>query len=238
MLSMTSSPESWLAEHVAGKSFVDVGGLWGIVGERVTVASQNRAASLAMVDHVPPDHDLWGHFRKRVEDHHIDREIRLITADVEQPDFPAIVGRFDVVYCNGLIYHTPSPVQFLAQLRAITNACLILGSVVLADAMAMKLNLATDQPLSLFVPALHERQRRAVADAYDFPDHARALGINVPWDDWVRPPNPQKLIHNAAPYWWLHRPAAIESMLHLVGFDVRDRCAVWDERVMFFLCFV
>jgi SAM-dependent methyltransferase len=232
-----SSPEAWFAEHVPGKSFVDVGGLWGVVGERVTVAAQHDATSLAMVDHTR-EHGLWDHFRKRLEAHGIKSSVRMISADVEHPDFAATVGRFDVVYCRGLLYHTPSPVQFLAQLREITNTCLILGSMVLAEAIAAKLNVAPGLPLSLFVPALDERQRQTVADAYNFPDHARALGVTEPWNDWIGPPNAVIPRHDAKPYWWLHRPAAIEAMLRIVGFDVRDRYAVWDGREILFLCAV
>jgi hypothetical protein len=45
--------EQWIAASVQGKSFAEVGGLWGTVNERVTVAARCGAAETAMIDVIP-----------------------------------------------------------------------------------------------------------------------------------------------------------------------------------------
>jgi hypothetical protein len=57
--------EQWVAESVQGKSFAEVGGLWGTVNERVTVAARAGAAETAMIDVIPPEDELWTLFRER-----------------------------------------------------------------------------------------------------------------------------------------------------------------------------
>jgi len=232
-----TSVDSWLAAEVPGRSFVDVGGLWGVVAEKVTTAASYKAATLAMVDHLPGDHELWDRFLDRARAHGIDAgAIRLIACDVEAPEFPSTVGPYDVVHCNGLLYHTPTPVHFLNQLRSVTTRHLILGTVVLPKVILSRLGLPATQPLSIFVPALDAVQRRSVARAYAFPEHAPALGISGDWNSWLQLRAGDGLRYDAAPYWWLHTPATVEAMLRLVAFEVVERFPHWDDRLMYFLC--
>ena len=48
-----------IREHVKGLSFVDFGGLWGILNEKVSVASLAGARSTAMADMQPLGNWLW-----------------------------------------------------------------------------------------------------------------------------------------------------------------------------------
>ena len=48
--------------------------------------------------------------------------------DINDPDLPARLGRFDVVFCSGIIYHVPNPVLTLEQLRRLCGRVLILAS--------------------------------------------------------------------------------------------------------------
>ena len=47
--------DRFIHEVSKDKSFVDVGGLWGTVNERVSVAHAAGARELAMLDISPPD---------------------------------------------------------------------------------------------------------------------------------------------------------------------------------------
>lgn len=50
--------------------------------------------------------------------------VRFLQADLESFDF-APLGRFDAVYCVGLLYHLPAPWEFLAKLEAVTDTVYI-----------------------------------------------------------------------------------------------------------------
>ena len=50
--------DSYIRQAVAGKSFADIGGLWGTVNEKVSVAHTHGVRTLSMVDVSPPDSEL------------------------------------------------------------------------------------------------------------------------------------------------------------------------------------
>ncbi len=47
--------EQWVATAAVGKSFAEVGGLWGTVNEQVTVAAAAGATATTMIDVAPSD---------------------------------------------------------------------------------------------------------------------------------------------------------------------------------------
>lgn len=67
--------DTYIRQVVAGKSFADVGGLWGTVNEKVSVAHAHGARTLSMIDVSPPDSELWVLFEERR------RTLRLPTAE-------------------------------------------------------------------------------------------------------------------------------------------------------------
>ena len=62
--------EAWIADVVPGRTFAEVGGLWGVVNEQVTVAGGAGASELTMIDVAPEGgpEDLWQAFRARLAD--------------------------------------------------------------------------------------------------------------------------------------------------------------------------
>jgi len=57
--------DDYIGKVVKGKSFADVGGLWVVVNEKVSVAHLHGANELAMIDVSPRGHELWGLFENR-----------------------------------------------------------------------------------------------------------------------------------------------------------------------------
>jgi hypothetical protein len=229
--------ENWMKKIVPGKSFADVGGLWGTVGERVSMAAQHKPMSLTMIDRAPHG-ELWERFQSRLRELGIDdSSVKQIRSDVESADFAKTVGRYDVVYSSGLLYHTPDPMHFMGQLGEIVNEYLICGTIVLTDVIMDRLNWKHDFPCSVFVPALNDAQKKMLGDAYQFHDTSLAFGITHEERNWFCcNPNEFGVRHNACPFWWLHPPEAVEKMIELIHFDVLDRFNGWDDRVMFFIC--
>ena len=56
---MSDARDTYISQVAAGKSFADVGGLWGTVNEKVSVAHTHGARALTMIDVSPPDTELW-----------------------------------------------------------------------------------------------------------------------------------------------------------------------------------
>ena len=59
---------------VPDNSFVDVGGLWGLSNERVTVAAKAGAARVAMIDIHPLGEQAWIDFDNHAKSHDVQYE--------------------------------------------------------------------------------------------------------------------------------------------------------------------
>lgn len=218
---MSEKCDGWIRSLCPGKTFADIGGLWGITGEKVTLAAKSGAARLTMVDHVPGDHQLWKDFHLRASGNIVND----IIADVEDADFQRFfLSRSDIVHCNGLLYHSANPVHFLQQLASVVGEYLILGSL-----HSGRYEFAKPYG-SIFVPNHHKAS--AISRDFEFPSDAPAYGLSVPETEWIltngRP--------NARSFWWLHSKAVIARMLDVVGFRIEDEEDDWDGRVVKFLC--
>lgn len=109
-----------IRRHVPGRSFVDVGCMWGVNGEFAFIAEQAGAASVKAVDVFGPTPEF--------EQKHAERRSRVefILGDITRHETLAAVGTADVVFCAGVLYHHPSPFDVLVALRGICRETLIL----------------------------------------------------------------------------------------------------------------
>ena len=159
---MTDVRDTYIAQVVAGKSFADVGGLWGTVNEKVSVAHTHGARTLTMIDVSPVDSELWTLFEQRR------RALRLPAVECVSADILTLAEaepcpQFDVVHCSGVLYHMPEPVRFLRASRTITTDTLVLTSAVTATrATGENGTLEIPAAAMLCIPALHGREREIV----------------------------------------------------------------------------
>jgi hypothetical protein len=206
----------------AGKSFCDVGGLWGTVGEKVSVAHAAGAARLAMVDVEPEGTELWQSFDERMAAKGI-AGVERISADINQGTFP---DRFDVVHCSGVIYHSPNPLQTLGALRRLAGEHLILGSVVVPNEIrndAGSISFAAGQ--ALFLPHVDEATLAVVRRHLDEPGF-QALGVNLP-TEWRA--------DDYGPWWWLFTASVLRQLLAATGFVVVDEAPYGGGKACAFL---
>ena len=192
-----------IREVVAGRSFVDVGGLWGTVNEKVSVAVAAGAESVTMLDITPPDTELWTLLHERLTNLGVNDYAR-ISGDVNklgnQEGFPA----FDVVHCSGVLYHHPEPLHLIRSLRKITRRHLILTSAVTQERIENDLGVFQIAASGvLFVPALQENERKIVAKYWTEHAGAVAWGITEPvkWN-----------LEDSAPWWYLPTAHAMTAM--------------------------
>jgi 2-polyprenyl-3-methyl-5-hydroxy-6-metoxy-1,4-benzoquinol methylase len=203
------------------RSFADVGGLYGTVSEKVSVAHGHGATELTMIDIVPEGNELWQAFSDRMQHLGIS-EYETISSSIldlaEAPDPP----RYDVVHCTGVLYHMPDPMRLLSALRRITQKYLVLGSAVTATSISGNgETLNVPSAASLFVPALRERER-AILEGYWRPFvGSDALGLTreqEPWD-----------VEDFAPWWWLPTVDCMRSMCESAGFAYEGGAHYWND---------
>src|SRR5262249_50045957 len=110
-----------------GAPFANVGGLWGLVNEKITVAVEAGCGSATMIDITPINHQFWRDFERRALSVGV-TEYRKIQGNFDDPALPNRAGTFDFVYCSGVIYHVPNP-HTLARLHALTRQGSLLDSM-------------------------------------------------------------------------------------------------------------
>lgn len=209
--------DSYIGRVVRGRSFADVGGLWGTVAEKVSVAHRHGASSVTMIDVSPPESELWPAFHRRMRRlgvagyRTLSRDVcALRPGDVPEP--------FDVVHCSGVLYHHPNPMALLAALRSITAGHLILTTAITPETVVNRRGRYRVPPSGvIFVPALSEDEREVLAE------HWRrvapgALGIVAPASYDVA---------DFGPWWWLPTAKAAAALCESAGFCVLDQGLTW-----------
>lgn len=212
--------DEFIRRVVNGRSFAEVGGLWGTVNEKVSVALRAGARSATMIDVTTAGTELWTRFDQRLAELGIPK-CAAIAADICQlaarPDCPD----FEVVHCSGVIYHHPSPLTLLLSLRKVTSDYLVLTSAVQQERIENQYGTYLMPPSGvLFVPALSDSERQ-IMTAYwkEKAGVESCLGITetVHWD-----------ANDFGPWWWLPTPKALAGMSESCGFHVMDQAPTWN----------
>jgi SAM-dependent methyltransferase len=224
--------DQWVTEAAAGKRFAEVGGLWGTVNEQVTTAARAGATATTMIDIAPSDggpDDLWRRFRERAEGMGVSGTTCL-NASIDDPDTVERAGEFDVVCCNGVLYHSPDPIHTLRQLRRLTREVLVLGTVSIPETVATTAgSVAVEPGAALLVPALSSSQLAV------FAQWLRELGDVAIQADGVTHPPPAGWGPDAYdPWWWFFTRDYVSGLLRVCGFEVERVASYWEGRASLF----
>jgi hypothetical protein len=119
--------EELIARHVAGRSFADIGCMWTVHGRLCFAAEDAGATSVTGVDVMAPTERFHEELARRGS------LMRFVRGDVHEPETIAAVGRHDVVWCSGVLYHAPHPLLTLARLRELTAGTLLLATETVAE---------------------------------------------------------------------------------------------------------
>ncbi len=191
-------------KYSKGKTFVDIGALWGIHGLNTFVAEESGALRSIAVDVYSETPEFLETVRKK------NSRVEFIRGDINNEETIKKIGFCDVVLCSGVVYHTPSPIDMFMRLRMITKETLILNTASIPEFFGVK-------NVAVFYPFLSKEQRNI---------WNRGIGsqkaITGPYE-------PQEGYAN---WFWGMTPSAIESMLLLAGFEVTERF-VYNFRTVF-----
>jgi hypothetical protein len=115
-------------------------------------------------------------------------------------------GEWEVVWCAGVIYHSPDAYRQLLHLRSMTREWLLLGSRVIPEVPGI-------ENACVFYPGRSARAEQAFARPHEVP--AAALpGMTAPFDTTP--------LLGYANTWWGFTPSALRSLVHTAGFEIRE----------------
>ena len=217
-----------IGSHVKGASFADIGGLWGLVNEKITVAVRAGCRTATMIDMTPSDHRLWHEFDQRAKSAGV-TEYRKVQGNLDDPTLPDGVGAFDFVYCSGIIYHAPNPLYTLTRLHALTTRYLLLVSMTVPKRVSSEVGeISFSNGRTIFLPAVDASTKAILAR------HFKSLGINLSGisDDQY----PWASLSAYGPWWWLWTPDTLCKMLQVTGFRVIETHETWVDRAHGLLC--
>lgn len=222
--------EAWITSAATGKSFAEVGGLWGTVNEQVSTAARAGATSTTMIDVAPrdgSDDDLWRLFSERLDQLGVDQPT-CIQRNIDDEETISELGDFDVVHCSGVLYHCPEPLHTLKRLRAITNETLILGTATMPERVETTAGSVTLAPGgALLVPAMSFAQRAVLGEWLLDNGASMAIGVNHPIEsDWA--------LNDYGAWWWFFSPDYVAALLGVAGFKVVDLASYWNGRATLF----
>ena len=183
-------------EFAPGRSFLDVGCMWNVHGGVAFAAEAAGATPVTGVDVMAETPEF------RAERDRRGSAVRFVQGDLHDERVLAEAGEHDVVWCSGVLYHAPNPVQTLECLRAVTGSWLLLATEVLPDVPGLP-------GATVLYPALDDAGRRAFAGAPGGP----ALGVTTPYD-------PAEGYGN---WFWGITPCALDGLLRVAGFGPAER---------------
>jgi SAM-dependent methyltransferase len=190
-----------IARVAPGKSFLDMGGMLGIGGDDAFAAESAGATRIVICDGMDPTDE----FQRK----HAERSSRVeyVQGDLHDPVTVERLGTFDVVWCMGVLYHSPDPYRLIEHLRLLCTETLVLGNRVIPELPGI-------EGACVFYPALSDDSRRAFAWMHGR-EAPQLPGAAAPFD---RTP-----AMGYVNYWWGLTPSAIVGMLRLARFDVVER---------------
>lgn len=171
--------------------------MWGVDGALAFLAEDSGASAVTGLDLMAATPAFAAEHKRRGS------RVRFVQGDVHDPGTIAAVGRHDVVWCSGIIYHAPSPLLTLERLHSITDQALILASETIPEVPGLR-------QACVFLPGLGDADRRAHASARP---GARALGVSEPFDP----------AQSYGAWWWGISASALRGMLGASGFELLEQ---------------
>jgi hypothetical protein len=185
---------SLIREHAPGRSFVDIGCMWGVDGEYAFVAEEAGAAPVRAVDVFGPTPAYEKKHKARGS------KVEFILGDASHPDTIERLGVMDVVFCAGVLYHHPSPFDLLVALRRVCRQLLILRTSTIPEIKGLP-------NAAVYFPMLRDADRRL----WDLSSLGllRQVGISDPFNQEAGYGN----------WFWGLSPSCLQSLLKTAGFD-------------------
>lgn len=188
----------YIRDHVPGRSFADIGCMWGVNGEYAFLAEEAGATRVVAVDVFGPTPEFEQKKAARTSN------VEFVLGDVTRAATLARIGEVDVVFCAGVLYHHPSPFDLLVALRRICRGTLILRTSTIPEIRGLP-------NAAVFFPMLGPEGRELW--------NLKSLGVlhQAGISDAFRPDD------GYGNWFWGLTPSCLESLLRTAGFRVEQR---------------
>jgi hypothetical protein len=101
--------------------------MWTIHGALCFAAEDAGATTVTGVDVMAPTPQFSAAIERRGS------KVRFVQGDLHDPQIVEEIGRHDVVWCSGVLYHAPHPLLTLERLRELTAGTLLLATETVAE---------------------------------------------------------------------------------------------------------
>lgn len=190
--------EELVRRHAPGRSFADVGCMYGADGAIAFLAEECGATAVTAFDAME---ETPGY---RAEHERRGSSVEFVRGDLHDP---GAIGDHDAVWCAGVLYHSPYPLLTLERLAAAARELLIVGSHTIPEVPGLA-------QACVFYPGLGPGDRREYAAVWP----CNSVGISTPYDA-----RPEMAYAN---YWWGITPSALRAMVEVQpGFRVVEELA-------------
>ena len=191
-----------ISEHAPGRSFVDVGCMWGVHGRYTFLAEEAGASRAVGLDVMAPTPECRAEIQRRGS------KAEFLTGDLTDPVVREKVGVVDTVFCSGVLYHHPSPWDLLLSLRQMTGSVLVMGTQTIPEVPGLP-------GAAVYWPALDDEQRRLWQ--LQSLGAGQQLGISTPYVAEAGYGN----------WFWGMSPSCVRGLLHNAGFEVIDEAPLY-----------
>ena len=154
-----SQPSSWhpgiadvqerlIRSYAPGRSFADIGCIWGVDGAFAFLAEEAGATRVTAMD-IRPRTEAY-----LAEEHRRSSAVRFVRGDLHKPSTVEEVGVHDVVWCSGVMYHTPHVFLAMEHLLKMCREYLIVGTKGIPSVPGLP-------GAAVYYPGLDARERKA-----------------------------------------------------------------------------
>jgi hypothetical protein len=192
--------EATVRELAPGKSFADVGGMWSIHGRIAFLAEEAGASRTILFDGMDPSPEFEAERERRSS------SVSFVQADLHDAAIAEELGALDIVWCTGVLYHSPNPFLLLQHLRRMTAELLYLGTLTIPEVPGVEQG-------CVFYPGASQASQTALGRAFG----GGHPGMDAPFDD--------QPMMGYANTWWGISLSALRSMLELAGFELVEQRA-------------
>lgn len=207
----------WIGDNVAGKTFADIGGLWGTLNETVSIAHKGGASKCTMVDIRTDDNKWWGLFHERCNELGVSGYDSVVD-DICDADVSARLGTFDMVHCSGILYHVSDPLAMIRNLVSITNEYLIIGSMLVPEHISnSKGELHVNRGVLHSIPLMKANEKEIFGEHFSSLN-IKVAGLNKPDFDYISPDNE----FLTDPWWFLFTAETMVAMCEMFDLTIEE----------------
>jgi hypothetical protein len=205
--------DEFIQTVVNGKTFADVGGLWGVVNEKLSVAHKAGANDVTLVDMCPADNPDWKLFAERMIDFGI-------APSIIKSNFTSVADRYNVVHSSGVVYHCPDFEGSIKALLKLATDYLILSSCVCRPLILTSHGRLLSPDKGFYIPTLSNAVKKHLKEHWkNLSGDNEAIGITVP-SDFRR--------DDYAPFWHLPSIKYFRETVLNFGGKIIEESSFWD----------